>query len=254
MSPRPTFCLSEEGDQRERTTRPFDSGTLRRRGGLFPTALLIVAVLGILLFAAQAGGLSAGPSASSLLAGGRGGINPVGANLTETHRQVAFPSPFQRAPAALLPDNDPGDPSVMATVPVGSEPSGVAYDSAKGEVFVTDSNFFRQPGRGSVSVIQDTTNMVVATVTVGSEPQGAAYDAAKGEVYVANDATSNVSVISDATNSVVATVPVGSGPWGAAYDAATGQVFVTNVVSNNVSVINDKTDMVVATLPVGSSP
>src|SRR5438128_1114719 len=70
--------------------------------------------------------------------------------------------------------------TVVATVSVGSNPVGVAYDSGKGEIFVTI------PGPDTVSVISDSTNTVVATVPVGSFPNGVAYDSAKGEVFVAN--------------------------------------------------------------------
>ena len=47
---------------------------------------------------------------------------------------------------------------------MGSDPDGVAYDSAKGEIFVANG------GSGTVSVISDSTNAVLATggtVSVG---------------------------------------------------------------------------------------
>src|SRR5947208_2986242 len=94
---------------------------------------------------------------------------------------------------------------VVATVPVGSVPEGVAYDSARGEVFVTNLV------DGTVSVISDSTNAVVATVPVGSGPIGVAYDSARGEVFVASVGFNTVSVISDSTNTIVALVSV-AGP------------------------------------------
>src|SRR5579859_5167197 len=57
---------------------------------------------------------------------------------------------------------------VVATVRVGSGPAGVAYDPAKGEVFVTDLL------NKTVSVVSDATNAVVATVSVGRNPAGGA--------------------------------------------------------------------------------
>ena len=139
--------------------------------------------------------------------------------------------------------------TVVATVPVGYDPSGVAYDSGKGEVFVTSGN--------NVSVISDTTNKVVVTVPVGTSPAGAAYDSGKGEVFVANTDSNNVSVINDTTNTIVATVTVGDNPYGVAYDSGKGEVFVTNSnyysVGSNVSVINDTTNTVVATVAVGTA-
>ncbi|MGI0073559.1 MAG: YncE family protein [Nitrosotalea sp.] len=41
--------------------------------------------------------------------------------------------------------------TVVATIPVGTQPIGVAYDSAKGEIFVTND------GSDNVSVIRDLT-------------------------------------------------------------------------------------------------
>ena len=93
--------------------------------------------------------------------------------------------------------------SVVATITVGNVPTYVAYDSAKGEVFVAND------GSNSVSVISDTTNSVVATVSyVGSNPFGVTYDSGKGEVFVANSGSNNVSVINDSNNAKSATFTV----------------------------------------------
>jgi YVTN family beta-propeller protein len=124
----------------------------------------------------------------------------------------------------------------------------VAYDAAKGEVFVTNHE------SSNISVISDRNDTVVATLPVATSPEGAAYDAAKGEVFVASDGTDNVSVINDTNDSVVATVPVNALPWGVAYDAAEGEVFVADVASTYVSVISDATNKVVATVGVGPQP
>src|ERR1017187_8501737 len=87
--------------------------------------------------------------------------------------------------------------TLVATVTVGSQPYGIAYDSAKGEVFVANA------ASNTVSVISDSTNAVVATVAVGSGPGIVAYDPAKGEVFVSNGGSNTVSVISDSNNSIV---------------------------------------------------
>ena len=72
-------------------------------------------------------------------------------------------------------------------------PTGAAYDSSKGEVFVANS------ASDSVSVISDSTNDVVATVTVGTSPIGMEYDSSKGEIFVTNTQSDSVSVISDSS-------------------------------------------------------
>lgn len=164
---------------------------------------------------------------------------------------------------SVICDGSPscGGPSyqntVVATIRVGSEPLGVAYDGGNAEVFVADAG--SSPGfYGNVSIIADSNNTVVATVAVGTSPVGTTYDSEKGEVFVADYgigyASGNVSVISDTSNKVVAKVPVGVSPSGVAYDSENGEVFVTNWWSGNVSVISDSLNTVVATVPVGRFP
>jgi YVTN family beta-propeller protein len=149
--------------------------------------------------------------------------------------------------AAHLPGmHAPPDSAVATTISVGSLPTSAAYDSEKGEVFVTNAN------SDSVSVINDTTNDVVATVAVGTHPISVAYDGGKGEVFVTNAYSNNVSVISDATDMVMATVAVGIEPVGVAYDSGKGEVFVADTTSSNVSVISDVTNTVMATIELGT--
>jgi len=143
-----------------------------------------------------------------------------------------------------------GAVGVTATITVGKSPTGVVYDSAKGELFVANS------GYNTVSVISDRTNAVVKTITVGISPTGLAYDSGKGEIFVANYGTgeNSVSVISDTTNTVVATVPVGTSPSNLAYDSGKNDIFVVNSGDNTVSIISDSSNAVVATVGVGTNP
>src|SRR2546423_600702 len=142
----------------------------------------------------------------------------------------------------LIPGN------FLAKNPVAT-PDFIAYDSGKGEMFVTDER------SNNVTVISDSTNAVIANIPViGSNLGGVAYDAGKGEVYVANGESNTVIVISDATHAVIANIPVGSWPIGLAYDSGRGEVFVANSKSNNVTVISDATHAVIANIPVGSYP
>ncbi len=183
---------------------------------------------------------------------------------------------------------------VTATIKVGGAPWGVAYDSAKSEIFVVNSAsgtvsvlsdsstyapvtkvtvgqtpyrdiydsgkgevFVANYGANSVSVISDKNNTVIATVPVGTSPSSFAYDSGKGEIFVANSGggTGNtVSIINDTTNKVIATVTVGTGPYDLGYDSARGEVFVANAYSRSVSVISDINNQVVATITVGSGP
>ncbi len=130
--------------------------------------------------------------------------------------------------------------AVVANVTSGGwwVPSGVVYDSAKGEIFLTDAgngqNVF-----GGVYVISDSTHTVIAYVGVGNFPEAMAYDSGKGEIFVANTGSSSISVISDSNNTVVAIIK-GVTAYGLVYDSSKGEVFATG--AGTVSVISDNTN------------
>ncbi len=138
--------------------------------------------------------------------------------------------------------------TVVATVPVGVSPIGVAVNPAGTFAYVANTT------SNNVSVIDTGSNTVVATVPAGSAPYGVAVNPAGTFAYVTNTDTNvnTVSVINTATNTLVATVPVGSGPTGVAVTGAFA--YVANTFSYTVSVINTSTNTVVATVPVGSDP
>jgi YVTN family beta-propeller protein len=146
--------------------------------------------------------------------------------------------------------------SVTSSFSVGSTPHfGLAYDSAKGELFLADTLH----GLSNVSVVSDSNDTVLATVPVGSEPYGVAYDPEAGRLFVSNDQSNSVSVISDSTNAVVATVAVGAYPAGAVYDPGANLTFVVDQGGNapgfgGVSVISPASNGVVATIPLGGNP
>lgn len=168
---------------------------------------------------------------------GTGGGKPVVYLGTEANRTVHVPAVSPRCTIC-----------VTANITVGSEPSSLAYDSGKGEVFVTNL------ASNNVSVISATTDKVVGTINVGSNPNDVVYDAAKGEVFVENSGNSNLSVISDKTNTVVSAVSAGSNPDGLAYDSGTGQLFVASPGSNSLDVISDATNAFVTGVNVGIHP
>ncbi len=128
----------------------------------------------------------------------------------------------------------------------------LAYDSGKGEIFVSIA------AADTVLVISDTTNLVVANISVGSVPTGIVYDSGKNEVFVANSASGTVSVISDNTNYIIATIPIEGQPHCLAYNSGRGEIYVTSYPSavslygegNLISVISDSTNKVAATFPV----
>lgn len=176
--------------------------------------------------------------------------------------------------------------SLVAVVPVGLDPFGVAVDNQTNTVFVanTGSNnvtainassakpiasipvgigptglafdpiggdvFVADGGSGTVSVIASANLSVTATLMVGTDPIGVAVDPVDGSVFVANNGSDNVSVLSATRSAVVRSVPVGSGPFGAAWDNASDEVYVTNDGSANVTVINASSDREVDAIPL----
>ena len=85
--------------------------------------------------------------------------------------------------------------TVIATIPVGSEPVEVAFDFNNNEIYVT--NF----GSDSVNVIDGATNNVIKTITVGNGPNGVTVNPFTNKIYVANTRDDTVSIIQVGTPS-----------------------------------------------------
>src|SRR5439155_478525 len=179
------------------------------------------------------------------------------------------------APVAYVTNSADGTVSVLdtvtntitATVPVGSDPIGVAVDPRGMRVYVTN------PDDGTGSVIDTATNTTVATVPVGASPSGVAVTADGTRAYVANacgtDAecssyNGTISVLDTATNAVVTTVATGASPMGLALSPDGTRAYMVNscgtdatcsfTTGGTVSVLDTATNTVVATVPVGQSP
>lgn len=111
----------------------------------------------------------------------------------------------------------------------GELSSCVTYDSARGEIFVSDGNTnISGADRSAVTIISDKTNSVVANVLTGPVPEGLAYDSAAGIVFVANYGSNYVSAINDTTNTVVANSVTGNRSTDVAFDALNDEIFVSN--------------------------
>jgi YVTN family beta-propeller protein len=168
------------------------------------------------------------------------------------HRQYYVPDP--PSSVDIVPGNftsspyGTGAPTVTEVVPVGTDPFGVAFDAASGEVFVTNS------GSNNVSVLDGNDSTPVANVSVGVSPAGISYDAGTGDLYVANNGSANVSVISGSSLLVIGSVNVGTHPIGIVADPISGQVFVADSGDAEVTIFNASTEQVVTNVTVGSVP
>lgn len=138
--------------------------------------------------------------------------------------------------------------TVVATIPVGTEPFGVSVSPDGAFIYITNK------GDNTVSVINAATNKVVATVPVGVSPQGIVVSPDGSTAYVANSGTNNVSVISTATNIVRASIPVGSAPFGVAISPDGTKVLVANHDSKTISVISASSASVTSTISTEGKP
>jgi YVTN family beta-propeller protein len=137
---------------------------------------------------------------------------------------------------------DPASGRILAEVPLGSRPEGIAI--GEGAVWVTDTT------AGTVSRIDPDRRAVVQTIEVGNAPRGIVVDG--GSVWVTNSSDRTVSRINVGTDRVVQTIDVGGGPGGIA--ARSGAVWVANETEGTVSRIEEATGKVVASYPVPGAP
>ncbi|MBK7471369.1 MAG: hypothetical protein IPI73_12800 [Betaproteobacteria bacterium] len=98
--------------------------------------------------------------------------------------------------------------TVVATIPVGTNPQSIAGNPAGTLVYVANS------GSNTVSVIDTATNAVVgAPIAVGNHPYGVSVSPGGNLIYVANQFENTVSVIAELTRAAQGPgIPVGTQP------------------------------------------
>jgi YVTN family beta-propeller protein len=131
---------------------------------------------------------------------------------------------------------DASNNKVLGTIPVGATPSGVAYDSVKGEVYVTNIN------DGTVSVIDDTSRQVSTSVKVSGLSSAIAYDKGLGAVFVISG--TSLVAISDESHAQIGTVFFDAYSSDLAYNSGKGQIYVSHTAGNQarpatISIISD---------------
>jgi YVTN family beta-propeller protein len=136
--------------------------------------------------------------------------------------------------------------TVIAKVPVGLDPQGVAVNST------TDTIYTANDDSSNVTVVNGRTNKATATIPAGNDPTGAAVNPATNTVYVTNYFDSTMTVINGQTNTVTATVPTGNSPYDLAVNPATNTIYVADGGDDAVSVISGQTNAITATIPVGA--
>lgn len=122
------------------------------------------------------------------------------------------------------------------TLQVGTNPSGLAVNPVRNEVYVVNSG---APGQnGSISVIDAEANNVVATIPVHRLPYSIAVDPQGQRAYVANSGSNTVSVIDLNKHREVQTAGTGEGPGLVRISPDARTLLVTNRTSNSVSLFS----------------
>jgi YVTN family beta-propeller protein len=134
---------------------------------------------------------------------------------------------------------------VIATVPVGINPTSSAVNPATNRIYVANASCIRLPcpALGTVSVIDGATNNTVS-VNVGYDPDPfMSVNQATNKIYVANlcgndpncGSGGTVSVIDGVSNTVIATVTAGGQPYGVAVNSMTNKIYATNFCGNDTT-------------------
>jgi len=197
------------------------------------------------------------PNNQALKANPTGNNNSVNGSTNNKSSPTSNLSPMMttRAQIQAAPS---GSSNVVGTVPVGSHPSAVVFDTNNKKLYVTnfDSN--------TVSVIDPITNTPVTTIPVGTNPSGMTFDPRFGNIYVDNFGSNSVSVIDGnpcidtgcTENQVIHTITGIPNPTGPARAAGietspNGNIFVPSQSTNAVYVIDAGSFAITQTITVG---
>lgn len=139
--------------------------------------------------------------------------------------------------------------AVVATIPVGVQPTGVAVSPDGKKVYITNQNLIGPSTGNTVSVIDVATNTVITNITVNDSPYGIAISPDGSRLYVTSQSPFNtVSVISTATNTVLKILPSGGvNPQSLVVSPDGTRLYVTNNLERNVTIFNTATYEVIGT-------
>lgn len=150
--------------------------------------------------------------------------------------------------------------AVIAEIPVGVNPFGIAINGTGTRLFVTNDQY------DSVRFIDATNNSVIRDVDVFNpanpsrrmNPYGVVANLAGTRLYVTNNSDNTVSVIDTALQQQVASIQISNldlpRPYGIAINPAGTRVYVANAGENTLVVIDATTNSVIKTIPGFSGP
>lgn len=119
---------------------------------------------------------------------------------------------------------------VVATIPVGDSPAGIAITPDNRFAYVANNNNDSLPNGNTVSVIDLKSNIVVTTISDVSfnEPYTVTINKAGSIAYVTNSNGTTITLISTATNQVIGTITGFDGPSGMVITPDGTRAYVNN--------------------------
>ncbi|MGZ5041481.1 MAG: cytochrome D1 domain-containing protein [Usitatibacter sp.] len=164
----------------------------------------------------------------------------------------AAPFAYVPSPDSKLTVVDTATNHVVATLPTGANPNGVAVTPAGHRVYV--SNF----DDGTVTVIDAGNLRVLTTIPVGAHPLGLQVSPDGHSVAVAtfgpNGAPLRTISVIDVASGSVTPIAVGLGPTSVAYNSSGSALYVSNFGDNTISVIDTGSLQTLATLNAPANP
>ena len=126
-------------------------------------------------------------------------------------------------------------PAVWCIIPSDSNPTGVAYDSAAGRLFVANQGV--PFGTGNLSIF-DNSGLPVGRADGLSSPHDVAYDAARGLIYVVG--WDSLFVVNGSTYAVTRTIPLGTnmGAFGMAYNPHNSKLYVSGFNNRTIVIVD----------------
>src|SRR5581483_62313 len=138
--------------------------------------------------------------------------------------------------------------NVIKSIPVGNNPTGVASNPKKPEIYVVDT------ASDNVSVIDAQRNAVIATIGVHGRPYFMAVSPDGKRGYVPNSGSANISVLDLEKKIVIATLKVGGSPEIAKVSEDGKIVVVANRADGTVSLVDAEQLKVRNTIQACSQP
>lgn len=139
---------------------------------------------------------------------------------------------------AVEPDVASSAPAVVATVPVGTQPSAAAVNPATGELVVVNT------GSNSLSLLNvnncNKTACPESSVPVGNQPTGLSIDPLRNLAYVVNQADDTLSVVDLSGTNATQTIPLPGGyvPVSIGVNPLTQHAVVANQETNAVTMVD----------------